>query len=216
MAKQALAASESHCFHCKRHKECLVPCADNKRRVHQPGVLLHLTSPDRPTVLCQGVARLAQPAITPQCDAHAAASRIGNGCFEAHVLCVQVLLAADMSVASDDGASLFGKTDMPLNTAAGMANEVANNGYTLTTMIGDLAYAEYNAAANSCLASFPIAEVDNAMYWQLTACVSAVCAAVTSVSALHPDLAFPRVLHIFACLKQAPDTECMQVTGMST
>ena len=100
-----------------------------------------------------------------------------------------------MSVASDDGATLFGKSDNPLNTAAGMANEVVNNGYTLTTMIGDLAYAECVAAANSSLVLFPRSMSHwnhrlRAVHRQLIACVCAVCAADTSVSALHPALAF--------------------------
>lgn len=33
-------------------------------------------------------------------------------------------------------------SDNPLNTAAGIANDVQNNGYTLTMMYGDLAYAD--------------------------------------------------------------------------
>jgi len=33
-------------------------------------------------------------------------------------------------------------SDSPLNTAAGIANDVQNNGYTLTMMYGDLAYAD--------------------------------------------------------------------------
>lgn len=69
-------------------------------------------------------------------------NQLWEGGFTDLPSCGQVILAADMSVASDDGAILFGKTDNPLNTARGIAEEVANNGYTLTLMNGDLSYAE--------------------------------------------------------------------------
>jgi hypothetical protein len=56
----------------------------------------------------------------------------------------QVILSADMSVETADMTTLIKRTgnDFPLNTVAGMQNEVENNGYTLTLLNGDLAYAD--------------------------------------------------------------------------
>ena len=59
---------------------------------------------------------------------------------------MQIILSADMSTNGyDDGSSLFPtarQSDSPQNTIVGIANEIQNNGYTMTLMNGDLAYAE--------------------------------------------------------------------------
>lgn len=59
---------------------------------------------------------------------------------------MQIILSADMSTNGyDDSSDLFPtarQNDSPQNTIAGIANEIQNNGYTMTLMNGDLAYAE--------------------------------------------------------------------------
>ncbi len=59
---------------------------------------------------------------------------------------MQIILSADMSTNGyDDGTNLFPsarQSDMPQNTIVGIANEIQNNGYTMTLLNGDLAYAE--------------------------------------------------------------------------
>ena len=163
-----------------------MPCAGH-RWASQPGVLLQLAPRDWPTVDCQGRphARHGQPALD-------VVQALQQPALQLRALLWQVILAADMSVASDDGATLFGKTDNPLNTAAGMAYEVVNNGYTLTLMNGDLAYAECAPVPCMCqkaLCVCPICQKVLAMCWQLSGCVCAACAADTSVSNSHPAIA---------------------------
>ena len=59
---------------------------------------------------------------------------------------MQIIINADMSTSGqDDGSSLYPTSrqqDSPSNTIAGIANEIQNNGYTMSLMNGDLAYAE--------------------------------------------------------------------------
>ena len=59
---------------------------------------------------------------------------------------MQVILSADMSTnGADDGSLLFPtnrQVDNPGNTIQAMAAEIQNNGYTMSLMNGDLAYAE--------------------------------------------------------------------------
>ncbi len=57
---------------------------------------------------------------------------------------VQVILSADMSITgAPDGSHLVNADgDNPLNTVAGIANDVQNNDFRLVLMTGDLAYAD--------------------------------------------------------------------------
>ena len=114
---------------------------------HQPGVLLHLAAPDGPPVGCEG------GGFEPVSGCLA-----GSGPWLNRLPLLppgQVILSADMSVADNNGAILFGKTDSPLNTAAGMANEMQNNGYTLSLMSGDLSYADGYLSAPA-ISSLPV------------------------------------------------------------
>lgn len=69
-----------------------------------------------------------------------------------------MILNADMSVtgAADGSLLVNAGSDNPLNTIAGIANEVQNNGYSLVHMNGDLAYADgYLCAYSATPASLP-------------------------------------------------------------
>jgi hypothetical protein len=133
-ARMALCEGALHGKHQEQHVTSCVRCM---RAVepgdHQPGVLLHLAAPDGPSIVCEGGAGTL-------CGCCALLAYMET--WLKRLLSMQVILSADMSVADNNGAILFGKSDSPLNTAAGMANEMQNNGYTLSLMSGDLAYAD--------------------------------------------------------------------------